>query len=236
MATSKVNPSPKVSFFSRRMVAFFVNHFAYSESKSIWQPLFRKRKTRQSRIWKKVENFFSCYERKCSLSSCKIFVFREGWFLLGRFVLLYISFTLISNQVSFWNIIFVGVGLYFLFDILMVNTSVSFVTMKPISNLRSFLFTFFAFTQIIIVFAIFYKFYQEEFVSRMCDSQVLYFSAVTMTTLGYGDFVPNRSGTIAQTLVILEVLTGLFFVTGVFARIINFSAKQKSTTPKSTSL
>jgi hypothetical protein len=55
----------------------------------------------------------------------------------------------------------------------------------------------------------------------MCNFQVLYFRTVTITTLGYGDFVPNKSGTMAQMLVVLELLTGLYFLTGVLAKIIN---------------
>ena len=195
-------------------------------SKSRWQTLLREREAKQVQVWEKVENFFRGYQEKWSPVSWKIFVFREGRYLLVRFALLYSFFALVSNQVNLWNIAFVAFGLYFLFDIVIVNTSISFITMEPINNLRSFLFTFFAFTHIIVVFAIFYKFYQEEFVLRMCDSQVLYFSAVTITTLGYGDFVPDKSATIAQMLVILEVLTGLFFITGVFARIINFKTNK----------
>ena len=53
---------------------------------------------------------------------------------------------------------------------------------------------------------------------------ILYFSAVTITTLGYGDFVPTKSGTIAQILVVFELLTGLYFLTGVLARITSFRA------------
>jgi voltage-gated potassium channel len=190
-------------------------------SKSKWRPILRDRELKQARVWEKVESFFRYYEMNCSLTSCKLFVFREGCFLLIRFILLYASFTLVDNQLNFFNAILVLIGLYFLFDVVMVNTSISFVTMGPINNLRSFLFTFFTFTHIIVAFGIFYKFVQEQFASIMCDSQVLYFSTVTITTLGYGDFVPSKSGTIAQTFVILEVLTGLFFITGVFARIIS---------------
>jgi len=189
-----------------------------------------ERVARQKLFWKKVENFFRHYEQDCSFSSRKLFVYREGWFLLVRFIFLYASFAIVGNQVNFCNLAFVLIGVYFLFDIVMVNTSISFVTKDPINKLRSFLFSFFTFTHIIVAFGIFYKFVQEQFVLRMCDSQVLYFSTVTITTLGYGDFVPEKSGTIAQMLVILEVLTGLFFITGVFARIISLEVNEPNET------
>ena len=62
----------------------------------------------------------------------------------------------------------------------------------------------------------------------MCNSQLVYFSTVTITTLGYGEFVPNKSGTVAQILVVFELLTGIFFLTGVLARIISFGRDKSS--------
>lgn len=117
-----------------------------------------------------------------------------------------------------------------LIDLLIVNTSVSFVTKDPINSLRSFLFTFFAFTHVIIAYGIFYKFNGDQFNFILCNTQALYFSAVTITTLGYGDVLPKLSSAVAQMLVILELLTGLFFITGVLARIITFDKNKQNST------
>lgn len=87
------------------------------------------------------------------------------------------------------------------------------------NNLRSFILTFFTFIQVVIIYGIFYKFLQHQFSDNMCNWQVLYFSIVTITTLGYGDFVPEKWGMMAQIIVTLELLTGLFFIVGIFARI-----------------
>lgn len=199
-------------------------------SKSRWAHLFPERKENQNRLWEKIGKFFGRYEREWSPAASKMFVYREGWYLVVRFVSLYALLWLITSDVNLGNIIILALTTYMLLDLLIVNTSIAFVTMKPINSLRSFLLTLFAFTHIIIAFSVFYKFYSNQFNTTMCDSQLLYFSTITITTLGYGDFVPMKSGTMAQILVIKEVLTGLFFVTGVLARIINRANEQDNDT------
>jgi hypothetical protein len=191
-------------------------------SKSSRANLYPKRKKKQDHLWKTIGELFRRYEQEWSPASWKTFVYREGWYLLLRFSVLYVLFLLTNSEPNLWNIIILMATICLLLDLLIANTSVSFVTMDPINSLRSFLLTLFAFTHVIIAYGIFYKFYANQFNSNMCNFQVLYFSTVTITTLGYGDFVPNKSGTMAQMLVVLELLTGLYFLTGVLARIINF--------------
>ena len=191
-------------------------------SKSRWANLYPERKKKQDHLWKTIGELFRLYEQEWSPASWKTFVYREGWYLLLRFSILCVLFLLTNSELNPWNIIILIATICLLLDLLIANTSVSFVTMGPINSLRSFLLTLFAFTHIIIAYGTFYKFYGNQFNSNMCNFQVLYFSTVTITTLGYGDFVPNKSGTMAQILVVLELLTGLYFLTGVLARIINF--------------
>jgi hypothetical protein len=190
-------------------------------SKSRWAHLFPERKERQDHLWETIGSFFRRYEQEWSPAATKLFVYREGWYLLLRVAALGALFMMITTEVNIKNILILFLTIYLLIDLLIVNTSIAFVTMQPISSLRSFLLTLFAFTHIIVAFSIFYKFYGDQFNTTMCDSQILYFSTITITTLGYGDFVPKKSGTMVQLLVIKEVLTGLFFVTGVLARVIN---------------
>jgi hypothetical protein len=190
-------------------------------SKSRWAHLFPERKEKQVHLWETIGTFFRRYEQEWGPAATKLFVYREGWYLLLRAAGLTALLMMITTEVNIKNILILTLTAYLLLDLLIVNTSIAFVTMQPISNLRSFLLTLFAFTHIIVAFGIFYKFYGDQFNTTMCDSQILYFSTITITTLGYGDFVPKKSGTMVQILVIKEVLTGLFFVTGVLARVIN---------------
>jgi hypothetical protein len=196
-------------------------------SKSRWAHLFPERKKKQEQLWQGIGKLLRRYEQEGNPASWKIFVNREGWYLWIRFALLCALFYLMSSEFNVWNIFILLIAAFSLVDILAANTSASFVTMQPIDNLRSFILTFFAFTHIIVAFAIFYKYNQEQFAFKMCTTQLLYFSAVTITTLGDGTFLPNRTGTAVQVLIIVELLIGLFFITGVFARIINLDIKTK---------
>ena len=52
----------------------------------------------------------------------------------------------------------------------------------------------------------------------MVWNQVLYFSLVTLTTLGYGDITPV--GAIAQVWFALEALTGTLYLAVLIARLV----------------
>lgn len=169
--------------------------------------------------WKILEKCLSTYETKYSPATWKYLRNSRSLYLLIRFFLLCICLIFASNRTTWWNIPCGIISIAFLLDILIANTSIAYVTRNPMNDLRSFTLTFFAFIHIIIIYGIFYKFVQNQFNEDMCNWQVIYFSIVTITTLGYGDFVPEKWGTIAQIIVSLELLTGLFFIVGVFTRI-----------------
>lgn len=189
-------------------------------SKFLNKESFPNRKEKQDRIWRAIVTFFSRYAQEWNPAAWKVFRFREGWYLVLRFFILYLLFALISNNLI-CNVVYVIISILILFDILVANISISFATVKPLNKLRSFFLTLFAFTHVIIVYAIFYKYFKEQFEINLSDSQLLYFSGVTITTLGDGRFLPAKIGTTVQLIVILELLTGLLFISGVIARIIN---------------
>jgi hypothetical protein len=47
----------------------------------------------------------------------------------------------------------------------------------------------------------------------------VYFSGVTITTVGYGDFVPGRPA--ARLLVLWEIATGIFLIAGAFPLVVS---------------
>ncbi len=194
-------------------------------SKSRWAQLYPERKKRQTRRWEEIESLFSRYEREWSPAAWKCFVYREGSYLLLRFIALCIFLYFITDKLDPKNLAILILTSYMLLDILISNTSVAFVTMKPINTLRSFFLTLFSFLHLIIAYSVFYKFFGDQFNTTMCNTQIIYFSTVTITTLGYGDYAPTGLGT--QWLVVFQLLTGVFFLAGVLARII--SLKRNST-------
>jgi voltage-gated potassium channel Kch len=56
--------------------------------------------------------------------------------------------------------------------------------------------------------------------------QALYFSVVTLTTIGYGDFTPTSAGT--QIFTIIYILTGLGVFVALLASVAEQYIKQKS--------
>ncbi|HEY6637002.1 MAG TPA: potassium channel family protein [Solirubrobacterales bacterium] len=59
--------------------------------------------------------------------------------------------------------------------------------------------------------------------------QALYFSVVTLTTVGYGDFTPTSAGT--QIFTIIYILTGLGVFVALLASVAEQYIKQKSEGP-----
>jgi voltage-gated potassium channel len=60
--------------------------------------------------------------------------------------------------------------------------------------------------------------------------QALYFSVVTLTTVGYGDSTPTSAGT--QIFTIIYILTGLGVFVALLASVAEQYIKQKSETPR----
>ena len=59
--------------------------------------------------------------------------------------------------------------------------------------------------------------------------KAFYFSAVTFTTLGYGDITPLSSP--AQFLSLLEAITGQFYLAVIIARLVGMHISQSISTP-----
>jgi hypothetical protein len=58
------------------------------------------------------------------------------------------------------------------------------------------------------------------------DHQVLYFSFITLTTIGYGDYAPTS--TLGQKFAILEGLIGQFYIATIMAIIVGKFLSVKS--------
>jgi hypothetical protein len=105
-------------------------------------------------------------------------------------------------------------------EILLVNTSVAFETRNPADPLRTVILSLFSFLQIAVGFAVFYAALSERFKfdtssnapARFDEISAVYYSLVTLVTLGYGDIHPKTDASLAQFLVIGELLVGLYFL------------------------
>ena len=112
------------------------------------------------------------------------------------------------------SIFVIIISILFLVDIILSNTSIAFATRFPARPLRSVVLTIFSFVQIVIVFSILYKYLSCDFYGNvnLTGIQSLYFSIVTITTLGYGDFTPSSDATVLQLVIFAQLVIGLYFL------------------------
>ena len=116
-----------------------------------------------------------------------------------------------------WKAIIILFTVGLLADILLINTAIAFVARSPTDPLRAVILTIFAVSQVVVAFAVLYRAMTESF-NRCLDFFLsLYFSFVTITTLGYGDVHPKPEAWGAQLLVIFELVVGLYFLTVIIA-------------------
>lgn len=110
-------------------------------------------------------------------------------------------------------------------DALLFHTMVAFVTRHPRLGMRTVVFAVVAFVEIAAAFGVLYRALPERFFDAgiRTDFDALYFSLITLATVGYGDIHPVRDAGWAQTLVIAEVGVGLYFLAGLFATMVSWA-------------
>lgn len=98
---------------------------------------------------------------------------------------------------------------------------------------RSTILLFFNYLEILICFALFYQRHSPFFEGEhLCPNSFLgsmYFSLVTMSTLGYGDIVPQNSWGVVS--VFTQTLMGIFLAILMFARLVSLLPKPMTLDP-----
>lgn len=110
---------------------------------------------------------------------------------------------------------------------LLYNTSVAFVTQLPKAPLRSVVLGLAAFFGLALSFAVFYLALagDELKVKGTLDRcTAVYFSLVTIVTLGYGDIHPKPAGYFAYLLVGLEIFAGLYFLSILLVTMVSWAS------------
>lgn len=153
----------------------------------------------------------------------RVFVFGDKTGTATLTLLAILLVALIATGTRFWPLA-VGVALLAIADILLQTTSAVFITQLPRVVLRTLLLGLLGFVQLVTAFAVLHASAPagSYAVSSICGGTLdaftaLYFSLVTMATLGYGDVAPCVGVSLGRMLVIVQVLVGLFFLSGLFA-------------------
>jgi hypothetical protein len=150
-------------------------------------------------------------------------------YMLCQLIVLGLAIAIVSTE---FHWIFMILGLVFAVivgvDVLLVNTSIVFVSRIPSNSLRSVTLSFFAFVLIALVYSVFYLAMASAFVNLNTWFDAIYFSFITITTVGYGDIHVASIGaeplrTAAQLIIISEILTGLYFLATILATLVQWT-------------
>ncbi|HEV3074468.1 MAG TPA: potassium channel family protein [Thermoanaerobaculia bacterium] len=97
------------------------------------------------------------------------------------------------------------------FDVLINATAVAFISRFPTHVLRSIFMLFISLALTVAAFGALYSSTRAAFNtgSRLARFDAVYFSLVTITTVGYGDIFPTSR--LSRVIVMCELLTGLYF-------------------------
>ncbi|MGO8731404.1 MAG: ion channel [Terriglobia bacterium] len=159
-----------------------------------------------------------------------------GHFLLVSFVLIVIALILEGRFPQSWTgwaaRSTFGLLLFWrLIDIFFSNTSITFTSRVPASPLRSVVFSFVAFVQIVLCFGYFYSFFAELGVIGPKEShtfsvmEAVYYSFGTIATVGYGSLEPKHC--VGQLLVASELVLGLYFIVIILAQVSAWALQSK---------
>jgi len=126
------------------------------------------------------------------------------------------------------------VCVYFLFDLLTISTCATFISRNPTHPLRTLIFTISTLLQVAFVFATFYWLMASQFSGITGRFDAVYFSVVTISTLGYGDIHPGADAHAVKLLVICELMLGLYVLAGLLSVVAGWG--NSLPTPKRTPL
>jgi Ion channel len=117
----------------------------------------------------------------------------------------------ISGYGLAWRIASCALAILVVFDVLINATAVAFISRFPTHVLRSIFMLFISLALTVAAFGALYSSTRFAFNtgSRLARFDAVYFSFVTMTTVGYGDIFPTSH--LSRVIVMCELITGLYF-------------------------
>ena len=165
----------------------------------------------------------------------------SGPYLVARFALLLLSLFVATSDGIIWRFFAVIGSLIFVVDILLTHISIAFVSRLPADALRSVAFALFSFIQLAVGFAVFFAALGPSFVPVDITPKVpvrigyfdsMYFSLLIMTTVGWGDLMPDPQSAIPKFLISLQLLASLSFLAIALQIMVSWSSQHPTENAK----
>jgi hypothetical protein len=118
-------------------------------------------------------------------------------------------------------------------EVILVHASIAFVTREPEHLLRSLVFAIAGYATVVTGFGVFYSLLGHQLEPSLNPWTAIYFSFVTATTLGFGDFQPKTGAWAVQATVVIEVLVAVFFLAVIIATFVNMKGPGSTGVPAS---
>lgn len=195
---------------------------------------------RVGKAWLRVESFVLDFEHRYSPRrwfNCwgGFFKKRAGLYvsmqILAGLAVAFVAATRVGlPRVDFWlRVSVLVVSWALILDCVIGNTSVAFVSRHPTNYFRTLIFAMGSFLAIVFAFGANYAACRDCYTlgsdpgASLNAIQAIYFSFVTVTTLGYGDIRPVVHAAGPQILVVSQLVIGLYYVAGVIAVLSSWS-------------
>lgn len=148
---------------------------------------------------------------------------RVGFYVVLRFLFLILALLLTASGPAhgparrLLDILAWAIAACAIVDILLVHTHIAFVRRSTADPLRTTVLALFSFAQLALAYAVLYALIGSQFQPPLHAVRAIYFSFVTVSTLGYGDIKPLDEAWLAQSMVVAELVLGLYFLAVVVA-------------------
>lgn len=146
---------------------------------------------------------------------------RAGVYHLFRSIA-FVLLVLIADPHGSWFTRYVPVllSIYLLYDAILLSTFATFVSRYPAHPLRSLVLNLSAFFQCGLGYAVIFKIVGDMFSHSLTWIDSIYFSIVTIATVGFGDIAVSqslRNRWYVEILIISEIAIGLYMLAGLIA-------------------
>jgi hypothetical protein len=188
------------------------------DSAPLAEHLARVVKIPQGPFWLRVERRIRSWQLEYSPANWfgQWFADRVGIYIGFRFAVA-VAVVFAMSSTSSWcsRTLLVLLVCFVLCDVLVTHTAIAFVSRLPASATRSVAFTLCGAATVATSFAALYVLWSPSFDGvgeGLGPIQAIYFSVVTLATVGLGDIKPKPGAVGPQLVVVAEVFVGLFFL------------------------